>query len=62
MGNSSVWTHTQADAERANQRLKGLERESATFAEAKVAAQAGGGSAGRIRTYDQPVNSRLLYH
>lgn len=21
-----------------------------------------GGSAGRIRTYDQPVNSRLLYH
>jgi hypothetical protein len=20
------------------------------------------GSAGRIRTYDQPVNSRLLYH
>ena len=22
----------------------------------------GAGSAGRIRTYDQPVNSRLLYH
>jgi len=20
------------------------------------------GSAGRIRTYDQPINSRLLYH
>jgi hypothetical protein len=29
---------------------------------AKVIALARGGSAGRIRTYDQPVNSRLLYH
>lgn len=30
-----------------------------------VAASGGGqadGSAGRIRTYDQPINSRLLYH